>query len=125
MRQSFPCGHRGRGQYCHRCRQEQDAVRAREAARGDQQAIADLLGVAISEFPERILRQAAAIHRQVLTDGLPALRAFGAKKILSAEGILSVPIGRRHRVLFAVDDGHPRYLKLLTHAEYDGQLARF
>ncbi len=124
MRQSFPCGHRGRGQYCHRCHQDQSAIQAREATRDGRQVLADLLGVAIGQFPERILRRAAAMHRQVLADGLPALRALGAKKILSADGILSIPIGRRYRLLFAVENDQPRYLELLTHAEYDARIER-
>ena len=50
------------------------------------------------------------------------MRALGAKKILSADGILSVPIGRRYRLLFAVNDDVPRYLELLTHEQYDQRL---
>lgn len=124
MRQSFPCGHRGRGQYCHRCRQEQDTTQAREAVREDRRDLADLLGVAISEFPERILRRAAAMVRQVLADGLPALRALGAKKILSADGVLSVPIGHRYRLLFAVEQDRARYLALLSHSDYNARIER-
>lgn len=122
MRKPFSCGHRGLGQYCHRCRQEQGTLRAREAARGTRQALAERLGVAAGEFPERILRRAAVITQQIQADGLPAMRALGAKKILSADGILSVPIGRRYRLLFAVDDDIPRYLALLTHEQYDQRL---
>ena len=122
MRKLFPCGHRGRGRYCHRCRQEQATTQARAAARDVRQDLANRLGVVVGEFPERILRQAAIITQQALAGGLPALRAIGAKKILSAEGILSVPIGRRYRLLFAVADDVPRYLELLTHKQYDQRL---
>lgn len=124
MRQSFPCGHRGYGQYCHRCRQDQGAVQAREATRDGRQVLADLLGVAVGQFPERIVRRAAVIVRQVLVGGLPALRALGAKKILSADGILSIPIGRRYRLLFAVEQDRARYLALLSHSDYDARIER-
>lgn len=122
MRKPFSCGHRGRGQYCHRCRQELDAIRFRTVRRGARQELAERLGVAAGEFPERILRRAAVITQQIQADGLPAMRALGAKKILSADGILSVPIGRRYRLLFAVNDDVPRYLELLTHEQYDQRL---
>ena len=83
------------------------------------------MGVVAGEFPERILRQAAAMHRQVFAGGLPALRALGAKKIRAANGrVLSVPIGRRHRLLFIVENDQARFLELLSHSDYNTRIER-
>ena len=122
MRKRFPCGHRGRGQYCHRCAQERGGAHRRAAAREGRLALAELLGVPATDFPDKILRRAAAIHQEVAAQGLLALRRRGAKKILSLDNVLSVPVGHHHRLLFVVDHDIPRYLELLTHEQYDRRL---
>ena len=122
MRKRYPCGHRGRGQYCHRCAQERDDMSARTAAREGKLALAELLCVPATDFPDKILRRAAAIHQEVAAQGLLALRRRGAKKILSLDNVLSVPVGHHHRLLFVVDHDFPRYLELLTHEQYDRRL---
>lgn len=122
MRKRFPCGHRGHGQYCHTCAQATADAHTRTAARERKLALASVLGVQATDFPAQILRRAAAIHQEVAAQGLLALRRRGAKKILSLENVLSVPVGHHHRLLFVVDHNIPRYLELLTHEQYDRRL---
>ncbi|MHB8252200.1 MAG: DUF7682 family zinc-binding protein [Acidiferrobacter sp.] len=122
MRKRFPCGHLGRGQYCHRCAQEKADVHARTATREGKRALAGVLNVNVTDFPDKILRRAAVIHQEVADQGLLALRRRGAKKILSLDNVLSVPVGHHHRLLFVVDRDIPRYLELLTHEQYDRRL---
>lgn len=123
MRKRFPCGHRGLGQYCHRCAENRMRSFASGRKRIDRQALAAVLGVRPADFPEGVLARAAGICEQVAGEGLPALRRFRAKKIVSLDDVFSIPIGRHHRLLFRVHGGLPRYRELLTHEQYDPRSA--
>ncbi len=111
MKKTFPCGHTGAA--------DRAVHQVASATRTSLQKMASDLRIDTDRYPARIIERAATIYVQVVAGGLPALRNLGAKKINAAKQIMSVPIGRRYRMLFDVESGAPVYMGLYSHADYD------
>jgi hypothetical protein len=111
-KKTFPCGHRGFGQFCHRCadeaaaraRREQEA-RARSTARASWESTFDADPIDLRCLPRRALVLRA---RQILAAiaGGADHRSFGGKALVnSGGGYISVPLGLRYRLLFRHQPG--------------------
>lgn len=115
MKKHFPCGHRGKGQWCHRCAAEQ-AIKDREAAaRPDpEQTVPD--PVDMRRLPAHV-RQRARVLLDLVSQGRP-LRDLGGKWL---QGLprASIPIGKRWRILLREDAGQLRPVGVMSHEEYN------
>jgi hypothetical protein len=126
MRKQFPCGHRGRGQYCHRCEQEKRNALAREVEaerrRAERAAVIDAVPVDASGVPLNVVRRAARIIK-ALDGGVPYAQLKGKRLLNSGGDILSVPVGRRYRLVARAPAGRMEYLALLSHEDYNNRVA--
>lgn len=125
MKKVFSCGHRGKGRVCQRCAQERGEQQVRAELRAERQALAERLNVRVGQFPNEVLVRAGDVLAQAQRKGTRALRACGAKKINANSALLSVRIGRDHRMVFRTDHGSPQFLELLTHASYDSRIGQY
>jgi hypothetical protein len=129
-RRGFPCGHQGKGQYCHRCRQEAEHTsrRAQDSASQLAQRQAERLAweATFSDDPvdlrdlqtrERVLKARDLLRR--LAAGEP-YTALGGKRWESERSIISVPVGRGHRLVLRDEGGRLRPLACMTHEAYNG-----
>lgn len=128
-RRSFPCGHSGKGQYCHRCKQaEQVATKQAEAKasqleerRADKQAweatfAADPVDLRVLQTRERVTKARELLAR--LAAGEP-YTALGGKRWESDRNIVSIPIGWGYRLVLRDDRGSLRALACMTHEAYN------
>jgi hypothetical protein len=128
-KQSFPCGHKGRGQYCHRCRaDEREAVERAEAdaaaaARHKEERdawqdshAADPIDLRPLQTRERIEKARALLRR--LAAGEPYAQ-LGGKRWESDRSIVAVPVGRGFRLILRDDGGRLRPLACMTHEAYN------
>lgn len=129
-RTSFPCGHKGRGQSCARCRQEQqDAARRATAAaaastqrRADKAAweasfAADPIDLRVLQTRERVTKARELLAR--LAAGEPP-SALGGKRWQGDRCLVSVPIGMGYRLVLRDDSGALRPVACMTHEAYNG-----
>lgn len=136
-RRSFACGHSGKGQYCHRCRQEADAAAQRQAGAAAQQAgeaarqaerarerqlweasfADDPIDLRDLQTRERVLKARDILRR--LAAGEPYV-SLGGKRWESDRNIVSVPVGRGHRLVLRDEGGRLRPLMCMTHEAYNG-----
>lgn len=129
MKKTFPCGHKGKGAYCHRCA---DEMKARERA----QAANDYLA---QKRQESRATRVAQKHLDVIDlsalDHLPALqesarriiqgirdgqdyRTFQGKLLVCiGRQVISIPVGRKYRLLLNAATRQP--LKLCSHENYN------
>jgi hypothetical protein len=129
-RRGFPCGHQGKGQYCHRCQQaaasaarhEQDS--ATELARRQAERLAweasfaaDPIDLRDLQTRERVLKARDLLRR--LAAGEP-YTGLGGKRWESERSIISVPVGRGHRLVLRDEGGRLRPLACMTHEAYNG-----
>lgn len=129
-RRDFPCGHQGKGQYCHRCRQEQASASRREQDDAAQQArrqaervaweasfASDPIDLRDLQTRERVLKARELLRR--LAAGEP-YAGLGGKRWESDRSIISVPVGRGHRLVLRDEGGRLRPLACMTHEAYNG-----
>lgn len=135
-KQTFPCGHTGKGRFCHRCEASKREAAETNGASASQstngKAIVDpetidketwretfeADPIPLKHLPTRNLVQRA---RQILTEierGAP-WHQFNGKRLQHDRTIISVPLGRRYRILFRTDDGAPRPVEVLSHEAYN------
>ena len=128
-KQTFPCGHSGKGKYCHRCHQEQQAAARKaeakaselEERRADKQAweasfTADPIDLRVLQTRERVTKARDLLHR--LAAGEP-YTALGGKRWESDRSIVSIPIGWGYRLVLRDEGDHLRALACMTHEAYN------
>jgi hypothetical protein len=140
-KQTFPCGHTGKGRFCHRCETEKrdsgegddkpkaqsDAQSAKEPDKIDLDKIdkeawretfeAD--PIPLRHLPSKGLVQRARLILGEIQKGAP-WHQFNGKRLQHDRTIVSVPLGRRYRILFRTDEGAPRPVEVLSHEAYNG-----
>jgi hypothetical protein len=121
QKKRFPCGHVGRGQYCHRCQAaeaEEHARRQQAAERAAWQATFATDAVDLRALPNRELELEA---RDVLA-GIGAGRhpaEFGGKRISYDRTVISVPLSRDYRIMFRDDGDSLAPIAVMSHETYN------
>lgn len=122
-RKTFPCGHLGKGKYCHRCAQESIEAEGELDARRDWQARVSAAPVSLDGIPrsvaEKILHTIAALNngKSYVDFKGKRLRTMGQREVIS------VPIGRRYRLVCLEQDQGLTFLEVLTHEQYNNRLS--
>jgi hypothetical protein len=122
MRQTFACGHTGKGTYCHTCAtiaQQKEAQRADTAAKRlakRQAAEMDPVDLSSVNHLRAVQRQARELLAAVNAGTHPY--ALKGKPLKSTAGkVLSVPVGLSYRLLFDAPTLKP--LRLVSHEDYN------
>ena len=126
-KRTFPCGHTGKGRFCRPCVAEQKAqeaeqARVREETDGDQKPWRDTFAddpIPLDHLPNRnLILRARTILREI-DRGAP-WHQFNGKRLQHDRNVVSIPLGRRYRIVFRTDDGAPRPVEVLSHEAYNG-----
>lgn len=139
-KRTYPCGHSGKGRFCLRCEQqtrdsEQSTTDSSDAAAASSSPSKDLVNpetidketwreafaadpIPLKHLPNRNLVQRARQILQEIERGAP-WHQFNGKRLQHDRTIVSVPLGRRYRILFRTDDGAPRPVEVLSHEAYN------
>ena len=123
MKKTFPCGHRGKGAFCHRCKQKEDRHREAAQARAAWRRKLDAAPVALGHLPKEVAERALQVVEQ-LERGTPHMELQG--KRLSRMGqrhVVSVPIGQRYRLICKDRGGACVPVEVITHETYNNRLA--
>lgn len=128
-KRNFPCGHQGKGQYCHRCRQAAEEQAQKQEQQAQQQAqkqqdrqaweatlAADPIDLSPLQTRERITKARELLRR--LAAGEP-YASLGGKRWESNRNIVSVPVGHSHRLVLRDEGGQLRPLACMTHEAYN------
>jgi hypothetical protein len=67
--------------------------------------------------PKLVLRAREIL--EALAHGAP-WHQFNGKRLNHDRNIISVPLGRRYRILFRTDEGSPQPVEVLSHEAYNG-----
>lgn len=140
-KQTFPCGHTGKGRFCHRCETEKrdsggdgkpkPEAGATQAAKEPDKIDLDKIDketwratfeedpISLRDLPDKKLVQRARMILDEIQRGAP-WHQFNGKRLQHDRTIVSVPLGRRYRILFRTDEGAPRPVEVLSHEAYNG-----
>lgn len=117
----FGCGHRGFGQYCHRCadveRHRQAKRAARKAAKQQRQAPFQNDVINLQGLPQPIVKKARAVLA-ALSEGTQYWQLAG-KRLHSWREVIRIPITRRYRLLCQDDGDQVNPVKVVSHEAYN------
>ena len=121
MKKRFPCGHTGKGAYCHRCaqagleaeRRQEDAAAKAEWERSFEADPLDLRGL-----PKRalVLKTRDMIRRIAAGE---QYTSFKGKRLHHDRSIISIPLNRDYRLIYRDTPEGLQLLELLTHEQYN------
>ncbi|NES20992.1 MAG: hypothetical protein F6K41_19185 [Symploca sp. SIO3E6] len=116
-RKTFPCGHKGYGQTCHRC-QQQDRVR--EEKKQQKQEWESTFAedpIDLSSLPRPVVVKAreiiAGLERQ------KNYREYNGKRLRHNRYIISIPVTRNYRMLCKAQGSHYIPQAVLSHEDYN------
>jgi chaperone required for assembly of F1-ATPase len=121
MKQTFLCGHTGKGKYCHTCAAAEKQKAEQQAAL--EQKRAAKLSCADDPIDLSIVRHLSAVQREArellgkVSSGVHPFSLDGKYLKSSAGKVLSVPVGRSYRLLFDAPSLTP--LRLVSHEQYN------
>lgn len=123
-KKTYPCGHSGKGSFCHECRvakdrQEQASAEADGAEDKEswrKRFAAD--PIPLQHLPNKgLVRRARTILAEI-DRGAP-WHQFNGKRLQHDRTIISIPLGRRYRIIFRADNGAPVPVQVLSHESYN------
>lgn len=124
-KKTFPCGHKGKGSFCHRCEQEK-ATAHKPKRRGpdpddkeEWRAAFEEDPIDLQHLPNKGLVKRARRILEAVGNGAP-WHQFNGKRLQHDRNVVSVPLGRRYRILFRTDEGSPEPVQVLSHEAYNG-----
>ena len=127
-KKTFPCGHRGKGSRCLQCA-TREARRKAEAKNGASRSPKDEKRnwrksfeddpIDLHRLPNKSLVKRARRILEAVGNGAP-WHQFNGKRLQHDRNVVSIPLGRRYRILFRTDDGAPRPVEVLSHEAYNG-----
>lgn len=118
---TFPCGHKGKGQYCHRCEQErveQESVNSHRAEKQAWQEQFKLDPVDLTILPNRKLVEKARQIIKEIAEGAP-YTAFKGKRMNFDRNIISVPLNHDFRLIYQQTQSGLVLADVMSHEEYN------
>lgn len=138
-KQTFPCGHVGKGRSCSRCPSASPPAPSPKAApspnspsvakaepeplesKADKEAWRETFEsdpIPLTHLPSRGLVVRARLILSEINKGAP-WHQFNGKRLNHDRNVVSVPLGRRYRIVFRTDDGPPKPIEVLSHEAYN------
>jgi len=122
MKQTFACGHTGKGKFCHTCANaEKDKAEQRLAM--EQKRAAKMSSPADDAIDLSMVRHLSSVQREArdllakVSNGIHPFSLDGKFLKSSAGKLLSVPVGRSYRLLFDAPSLRP--IRLVSHEDYN------
>ena len=122
-KKTYPCGHRGKGSICLTCATKKQGA---EASNGQDvehdkerwRAAFEDDPIDLQHLPNKGLVKRARMILDAVGNGAP-WHQFNGKRLQHDRNVVSVPLGRRYRILFRTDDGSPEPMSVLSHENYN------
>ncbi|MBW4618530.1 MAG: hypothetical protein KME17_03965 [Cyanosarcina radialis HA8281-LM2] len=116
-KKTFPCGHKGYGQICHRCLQE---TLIQEHKKQQKQEWEDTFArdpIDLRHLPTHVVVRARSVIAGLQTQN--NYREFGGKRLRHNRLIVSIPITRNYRMLCRDSGSTLIPQEILSHEDYN------
>ena len=114
---TFPCGHKGLGQYCHRCHNKTQEIEAKKQKREERLSKQKSLPVNVKGLPEHIVKK--GLKKIAKIEGGAVHTAIGGKKLSNRSDIVTVPLGPTYRLILSKDGKAIEPEAILSHQKYN------
>lgn len=122
MKKEFPCGHKGKGKYCHRCKQENERqikIMQQQKEKEDWKKSFDNDVICLRKLSTKTLVLKARKIIDAIEKGSP-YRVFKGKRLNHDRKVISVPVNSDFRLIYHEDNSKKLFLsKLQSHEEYN------
>lgn len=121
-KKTFPCGHTGKGKYCHRCAQEEKRKQAILGAKSEWKDRLSSAPVELDHLPKEVAEKALAVIAE-LQEGRPYPDLKGKRMItMGQREIISIPVGRRYRLICCDKKSSLECIEVISHEDYNNRL---
>ena len=122
-KKTFPCGHKGKGQYCHRCEQNEVAKKVRQKKEDMWNERLRLSPVEITHLPRKVAEKVMNVIDGLL-DGR-SYHEFNGKRLVTMgqREVIRIPIGWNYRLICRANSGGMEFVEVITHEEYHNRLS--
>jgi hypothetical protein len=120
-KKTFPCGHKGNGQFCHTCKQLEEDKNEQVQAKTEKQQWKEAFSrdpIDLRGLPRKKLVLKARAILEAIRHGEPFPQLNG-KRMNYNRKIISVPIDNDYRILFKEDKDGLIPFDLLSHEDYN------
>ena len=114
MRKTFPCGHSGQGQYCHRCAQQE---RETVVKKKQNEALAHA-PIPLDHLPAHVARRAVEYLAR-LAEGASYEEFRGKRLTHINREIISIPLPSSYRLIIREKDSKFVPVEALSHEAYN------
>lgn len=125
-RKRFACGHRGFGQYCHRCARQRAKKQAQFLSRQSkrQRWQASFLNdqIELQNLPKSVVKKSRTVL-DALSQGKRYWQLSG-KRLHDMHNIIRIPVTRRYRLLCRDDGNIVTPLEVISHETYNPLAAK-
>ena len=122
-KRTFPCGHRGKGQYCHRCEEVSDARLKSKRVKENWGKTLSQAPISLDKLPRDIAIKSLRIIQGIETG--KSLCEFRGKRLVAMgqRGVISIPIARKYRMVCTDQGGMLEYLEVISHETYSNRIS--
>ena len=96
-KKSFPCGHKGYGQICHRCAQKKADQEHKRQQKNEWESTFAQDPIDLTTLPKNVVVKARRIIRELQSE--KNYREFRGKRLRHDRFIISIPVTRNYRLL--------------------------
>lgn len=116
-KKTFPCGHRGYGQICHRCAQENKAREAKKLQKQEWESTFERDPIDLSHLPAHVVLKARSILAGLASQ--KNYREFGGKRLRHNRWVISIPVTRNYRMICHDNGSLLVPYAVLSHEDYN------
>ena len=122
-KKKFSCGHTGKGKYCHRCKHEAELNRSSKKIKQEWDDQLSAMPISLDHVPEKIAKKTIQIINK-LSSG-ENYQLFRGKRLakMGQRQTISIPIGRRYRLICSENKGIFTYIEVISHENYNIRLS--
>ncbi|MBR8826607.1 MAG: hypothetical protein DSM107014_01660 [Gomphosphaeria aponina SAG 52.96 = DSM 107014] len=116
-KKSFPCGHKGYGQICHRCAQQQATWEQKRKRKNEWQETFAQDPIDLRALPKNVVVKARNIIMGLQTAN--NYRDFHGKRLRHDRLVISIPVTRNYRLLCRDYGSFLTPEEVISHEEYN------
>lgn len=116
-KKTFPCGHKGYGQTCHRCDQEQKVREEKRQQKEEWESTFAEDPIDLQDLPAHVVVKARAIISGLQTRN--NYREYGGKRLRHNRWIISIPVTRNYRMICRDQGSLLVPQAVLSHEDYN------
>ncbi len=116
-KKTFQCGHKGFGQICHRCLQEERNEYEKKTEKQDWRDSFDGDPIDLSSLPAYVVLKARNIINGLQT--FQDYREFHGKRLRHDRLVVSIPVTNNYRMLCIDRDGTLEPRQVISHQDYN------